>query len=76
MFMGGGLGGMGGAMGSILMAILAGVAVMFLISWFRKKQQPAMQYAGAGAPYGKPEPVQQPVFGGSAALVAASAAHA
>jgi predicted lipid-binding transport protein (Tim44 family) len=76
MFMGGGLGGMGGAMGSILMAILAGVAVMFLISRFRKKQQPAMQYAGAGAPYGNPEPVQQPVYGGSAAPVAASAAHA
>jgi predicted lipid-binding transport protein (Tim44 family) len=74
LFMGGGLGGMGGAMGGILMAILAGVAVMFLISLFRKKQQPAMQYAGAGAPYGNPEPVQQPVYSTSAAPIAAAAA--
>ncbi len=59
-------GGLGGAMGGILMAILAGVALMFLISLFRKKQQPAMQYAGAGAPYNEPLPVQQPVYGTSA----------
>lgn len=50
--------GLGGAMGGILMALLAGVAVMFLISMFRKKQQPAMQYAGAGAPYGSQQPEQ------------------
>jgi len=67
-------GGMGGAMGSIMMAILAGIAVMFVISLFRKKQQPAMQYAGAGAPYNEPQPAQQPVYGGSAAPVAASLA--
>ena len=74
LFAGGGLGGMGGAMGGILMAILAGVAVMFLISLFRKKQaQPAMQYAGAGAPYHEPQPAQQPVYGGSAASAAAPA---
>jgi len=48
----GGFGGMGGVFSSILMAIAAGIAVMFLISLFRKKQQPAMQYAGAGVPYG------------------------
>ncbi len=66
-------GGMGGAMGGILMAILAGVAVMFLISMFRRKQQP-MQYSGAGAPYNEPQVAQQPVYGGSAAPVAASAA--
>lgn len=65
-------GGMGGAMGGILMAILAGVAVMFLISMFRKKQQP-MQYAGSGAPYSQPQPVQQPVYGGSAASANTSA---
>ena len=40
--------GLGGAMGGILMAILAAVAVMFLISKFRKPQ-PAMQFASAGA---------------------------
>jgi predicted lipid-binding transport protein (Tim44 family) len=64
-------GGMGGAMGGILMAVLAGVAVMFLISLFRRKQQP-MQYAGAGAPYSEPQPLQQPVYGGSASSVIAS----
>ena len=59
--------GLGGAMGGILMALLAGVAVMFLISMFRKKQQPAMQYAGAGAPYGANQPEQQPMSGSAIA---------
>jgi predicted lipid-binding transport protein (Tim44 family) len=72
LFMGGGLGGMGGAMGGILMALAAAALVMFLIAKFRKPQQPTMQYAGAGASYGNPQPVQQPVYGGSAAPVAAS----
>jgi predicted lipid-binding transport protein (Tim44 family) len=62
---------MGGAMGGILMTVLAGVAVMFLISLFRQKQQP-VQYAGAGTPINQPQPVPQPVYGGGAALVAAS----
>jgi predicted lipid-binding transport protein (Tim44 family) len=74
LFMGGGLGGMGGAMGGILIALAAAALVMFLIAKFRKPQP--MQYAGAGAPYGNPEPVQQPVYGGSVAPVAASTAHA
>jgi predicted lipid-binding transport protein (Tim44 family) len=52
-------------MGGILMAILAGVAVMFLVSMFRKKQQP-MQYAGASAPYNEPQPTQQPIYDGNA----------
>lgn len=70
-------GGLGGAMGGILMAILAAVAVMFLISLFRRKQaQPAMQYAGAGAPYHEPQPAQQPVYGGSSTSASAPAAHA
>lgn len=72
----GGLGGLGGAMGGILMALAAAALVMFLIAKFRKPQQPAMQYAGAGAPYGNLEPVQQPLAGGSAAPVAAPATHA
>jgi predicted lipid-binding transport protein (Tim44 family) len=60
MFAGGGLGGLGGAMGGILMAMAAAALVMFLIAKFRKPQQPAMQYAGSGAPYGgQAEPVQQ-----------------
>lgn len=68
MFAGGGL---GGAMGGILMALAAAALVMFLIAKFRKPQQPAMQYAGSGAPYGgRPEPVQQPFTGSSAASVA------
>ena len=66
--------GMGGAMGGILMAILAAVAVMFVISMFRKKQaaQP-MQYAGAGAPY-SPPPVMEPVQQGSGLSAAPVAA--
>ena len=64
----------GGGMGGILMAILAAVAVMFLVSMFRKKQQP-MQYSGAGAPYNEPQPAQQPVYGGSAAAVSATATN-
>lgn len=63
--------GLGGGMGSILMMILAGVAIMFVISMFRRKQQPAMQYAGAGAPYGgTQQPVSQPLSGGACAPVA------
>ena len=61
----GGLGGMGGAMGGILMALLAAGVVMFLIAKFRKPQQPAMQYAGAGAPYSAPRAEPQPFSGGS-----------
>jgi predicted lipid-binding transport protein (Tim44 family) len=64
-------GGMGGAMGGILMAILAGVAVMFLISLFRRNQQ-AMQYSRAGAPYTEHQPLRLPEYGGSAAPATAS----
>ncbi|MDZ4202887.1 MAG: Tim44-like domain-containing protein [Gallionella sp.] len=42
--------GLGEGMGMLLMIVLAGVAVMFLVSMLRKKSAPAMQYAGAGAP--------------------------
>jgi len=63
--------GLDGALGGILMAVLAGVVVMFLISMFRKKQpQPAMQYAGAGAPYSAPQTAQP--AGGSAEPVSAA----
>ena len=76
LFAGGGLGGMGGMMGGLLMAVLAGVAVMFVVSLFRKKQaQPAMQYAGAGAPYNEPQPAPQSVYSSSAAPVATPAAQ-
>ncbi len=70
LFASGGLGGLGGALGGILMALAVGAVVMMLISMFRKKQQqPAMQYAGAGAPYGgSAEPVQQAATGSVAAV--------
>jgi len=69
MFAGGGLGGLGGAMGNILMMLAIGAAVMFAISYFRKKQNPNVaQYAGVGAPYQEPAPTQSyagPASGGS-----------
>ncbi len=65
--------GLGEGMGTILMIILAVVAVMFLISMFRRQQQPAMQYAGASAPYaGTQETAQQPLGGNVAAPAAAN----
>lgn len=65
--------GLGEGMGMLLMIVLAVVAVMFLVSMLRKKQQLAMQYAGAGAPYGgTQQPAAQPL-GGSAAAPAAAA---
>lgn len=74
MFAGGGLGGLGSMMGSILPALLVAGLVMFLISRFRKSQQanlqPGMQYAGSGAPY--PVPVQQANYAGSATPAIAS----
>ncbi len=76
LFASGGLGGLGGALGGILMALLAGVVVMFLISMFRKKQQPAMQYAGAGAPYaGSQQPEQQPLGGGATSTATVAPAN-
>ncbi|MFZ2301952.1 MAG: TIM44-like domain-containing protein [Gallionella sp.] len=52
--------GLGEGMGTILMILMGVMAAMFLFSLLRKKQpQPAMQYAGAGAPYNGPQPTQQ-----------------
>lgn len=68
--------GMGEGMGSILMIVLAVVAVMFLFSMLRRKQQqPAMQYAGAGAPYAG-TPAQEPLSGASSGVAAPAAAAA
>ncbi len=62
--------GFGEELGVILMIVLAVVAVMFLVAMLRRKQQPAMQYAGAGAPYGgAQQPAARPLAGGSAAPV-------
>lgn len=57
--------GMGEGMGNILMIVLVIGAAFLLFSMLRKKQTPAMQYAGAGAPYSAPTPAQdaQPVGG-------------
>ena len=69
--------GLGEGMGTILMILLGGMAVIFLISFLRKKQpQPAMQYAGAGAPYNAPQPLQQPLAGTATAINAAPATSA
>ena len=65
MFAGGGLGSMGGAFSSILMMVALAALVMFAISMFRRKQQPAMQYAGNGANQGYTP--QQPQYAGSVA---------
>ncbi len=56
-------GGLGGAMGNILLVLLAAGIVMFLISKLRKPQPAAMQYAGV--PYQEP----QQYAGGSTAPV-------
>ncbi|MES2013359.1 MAG: Tim44-like domain-containing protein [Pseudomonadota bacterium] len=62
MFAGGGMGGLGNMLSSILpMLLLAGLA-MFLIARFKKSQQPNMQYAGAGAAYADAETVQRPNY--------------
>lgn len=69
--------GLGEGMGMLLMIILGALAVFLVIGMLRKKSaapQPAMQYAGAGAPYGgMTPPVEQPV-GTSAAPAAAAPA--
>ena len=67
-------GGLGGAMGGMLLALLAAGLVMFLITKFRRPQ-PAMQYAGATAPYGNPQPLQQPLSGGSMSAASTSQAR-
>ncbi len=64
--------GLGGAMGPMLLALLAAGVLMFLVSRFSKPQKPAMQYAGAGAPYPPQDVQQQAAHGGSANSVAAS----
>lgn len=67
--------GLGEGMGTLLMIMLVVGGVMLLVSMLRKKQQPAMQYAGSGAPYGgsaEPQPAGEPLSGGAAAPVAAA----
>jgi predicted lipid-binding transport protein (Tim44 family) len=63
--------GLGGSIGTILLVMLAAGAVMFLLSLLRRPQQQT-PYAAAGAPYAGPQPVQQPLSGGSSAPAAAA----
>ncbi len=65
MFAGGGMGGLGGGMSSILMALLAAGVIMFLISKFKKSQQPNMQYAGGATAFNAPDTMQRPSYSGS-----------
>ncbi|MBI4807931.1 MAG: Tim44 domain-containing protein [Nitrosomonadales bacterium] len=65
--------GMGEGMGMLLMIVLGAVAVFFVLSMLRKKQQPAMQYAGAGAPYGgTQQPAAQPMSASASSSVNAN----
>jgi predicted lipid-binding transport protein (Tim44 family) len=63
MFTGGGMGGFGGGMSSILMALLFAGVVMYFLSKLRKSQQPSMQYAGNDAPYSPSQVMREPSFG-------------
>jgi predicted lipid-binding transport protein (Tim44 family) len=72
----GGMGGLGGAMGSILMALLAAGVVMFLISKFKKSQQPNMQLAGGPAAFNAPETTQNPGYSGTTYASGAAVASA
>ncbi len=70
MFAGGGLGGVGGMLSSILPVLLIAGLLMFLFARFKKSQQPStMQYAG-GVAYNAPEPVNY-----SGGMAAPSAGH-
>lgn len=72
----GGMGGLGGALGGILMAVVAVVAVLFLISMFRRKQQPVPQFAGSGTSFSaQPIYSPQPASANSAPVSSAVAAH-
>jgi len=68
--------GLGEGMGMLLMIIAGAIAVFFVLSMLRKKQQPAMQYAGS-APInsGHQAPAQPVVSGGSAAPAPVAAAN-
>ena len=76
MFMGGGLGGMGGALGSILMMLAVAAAVIFALRMLRSKPQAApLEYAGAGtAATPGAQPNLSTGFGGGAAAAPAPVA--
>lgn len=58
--------GLSEGMGMLLLLIVLGfLLVMFLMSALRCRNEMAMQYAGAGAPYGEPPAPQPPLPGGA-----------
>jgi predicted lipid-binding transport protein (Tim44 family) len=61
--------GLGEGMGMLLMIAMAVFAVMFLMAMLRRRQQPAMQYAGVahGSSY---QPAEQPLSGGASIAAA------
>jgi predicted lipid-binding transport protein (Tim44 family) len=59
MFAGGGFGGLGSGMSSIFTILLLAGATMFLLSKFRKSQQPNMQYSGSNSLFTPPQPLQE-----------------
>lgn len=59
--------GLGEGMGMLLLIVLLAVGAFFLFSMLRKKQQPAMQYAGANTNYGSPAQPAPAVASASAA---------
>ena len=69
--------GFGEELASFMMMALLAMVVIGVIGYFMRKKAAAqgqgMQYAGAGAAYGNPAPVQDYVGGGSAATAATSA---
>jgi predicted lipid-binding transport protein (Tim44 family) len=76
MFAGGGLGGLGSMLSSMLPALLIGALAIFLISRFRKaqlaNQQEDMQLAGAGAAYSNQSANFQSSYSSSAAPLSAA----
>lgn len=76
MFAGGGLGGLGSMLSSMLPALLIGAVVIFLISRFRKaqlaNQQEDMQLASAGPTYSNQPASFQTSYSSSVAPVAAA----
>ncbi len=51
--------GVSEGMGMLMMIIAGAALLLFLFSMLRRRAQPAMQYAGAGAPYQGHPPAQQ-----------------
>jgi len=62
MLSGGGMGGFGSGISSILMMLMLAGGLLFLISRFKKSQQHNMRYAGGSAPYSPAQPMREQNF--------------